>query len=124
MANQQVYTNALVYIDDALLSQESRVTVRRMSGSNPVDTTALGYAGESPGSPRVEIDVTNAVPSADFEFNPGQFMKLLRQCKVTIFAAGKQLTSKGQIFTDNFSHSVNAETTLEFQFRGGFADWQ
>jgi len=124
MANQQVFTTALVYIEDALLSMEARVTVRRTSGSNPVITSALGYAGESPGAPMTEIDVTNAVPSSDFEFDPGRFMRLLKLSKVTIFAAGKQLTTRGQIHEDNFSAAANSESTLEFRFRGQFAEWQ
>lgn len=122
--NLQNYTKAVVYIEDALLSEETSVSVRRTTGSNPVMTTAKGYGGESPGAPMMEIDISNAVPSADFEMNPGKFMKLNQFAKITIFAAGKTLTQTCFIHEDNFSHGVGKEATLEFKCRGSFRDWE
>ncbi|MDI3282114.1 hypothetical protein [Polyangium sp. 15x6] len=124
MANLQQYTKAVVYVNSSVLSEEASVTIKRTSGSQPVKTVAKGYAGESPGSPMTEITVSNAVPSADFELNPGQYINLLDIVEVTIFAAGRTLTVKGSIIDDNFSHAVDSEAKLEFNFRGGPSDWQ
>jgi hypothetical protein len=124
MADLQQYTKALVYIDGGLLSEEATVTVRRNTGSQPVKTTAKGYAGESPGAAMTELDVENAVPSADFELDPGKYMANLDTAEVTIFAAGRTLTTKGTIFSDNFAHGVETAAKLSFNFRGAFAQWE
>ncbi len=123
MANLQQYSLAFVNVNGALLSEEASVTVSRSTGSQPVHTVAKGYAGESPGAAVVEIDVSNAVPSADFEFNPGKFMSTLKDVEIGVVVAGKVLVAKGFIISDSFKHSVNAESMLEFKFRGQFADY-
>lgn len=124
MANLQLYTQAVVLVDGTILAEEATVTVRRMTRSQEIFTVNKGYAGESSGAPTLEIDVTSAVPAADFEVDPGKFMKLMKPLEITIVAAGKQLTSKGFILEDSFKHSVNSESTLDFKFRGSFASWE
>lgn len=123
MANLQQYSKAVVYINSSVLSEEASVTIRRTSGSQPVKTVAKGYAGESPGSPMTEITISNAVPAADFELDPGQFINLVSEVEISIFAAGRTMTVKGFIIDDNFSHAVDSEAKLEFNFRGGPAEW-
>lgn len=124
MANLSQYTKAVVYINDSALTEEASVTIKRSSGSQPVKTVAKGYSGESPGSPMTEITISNAVPAADFQLDPGNFINLLDIVKVTIFAAGRTMTLKGFIIDDNFSHAVDSEAKLEFNFRGGPANWE
>jgi len=124
MANLQQYTKATVYINGLKLSQEASVTIRRMSNSQAVDTVDLGYAGESPGAARTEIEVSNAVPSVDFELNPGEFINQVEIVEVSVFAANSTLTVKGFIISDNFSHAVNTASKLDFSFRGGPSDWE
>ena len=123
MANVQNYTKAVVYINGALLTEESNVTVKRESGGNAVKTVAKGYAGRSPGAPMTMITVKNAVPSADFELNPGAFINNSESCEISIFAAGRTLTVEGFIIDDNFQHGVDAAAELEFNFEGGPSDW-
>jgi hypothetical protein len=122
--NLQLYTKATVYIDGSLLSEEASVSVDRSTGSQPVKTTAKGYAGESPGAPMMEIEVSNAVPAADFELNPGEYMANLESCEVTIFAAGSTLTATMFIYKDNFKHAVESQSNLSFSARGPFGDWE
>jgi len=125
MGNSQTYTKATIYLNSNQLTQETSVTIKRESGSQPVKTVALGYAGESPGSGMTMISVSNAVPTADFEVNPGLFfVKADIPVEISIFAAGKTLTVKGSIFSDNFSHAVDGASKLDFEFRGGPADWE
>lgn len=124
MANQQQYSKAVVYVNSSVLSEEASVTIKRSSGSQAVKTVAKGYAGESPGSPMTEITVSNAVPSADFELDPGQFINNVEIVEITVFAAGRTLTVKGSIIDDNFSHAVDSEAKLEFNFRGGQSQWE
>lgn len=124
MANLQQYSKAIIYVNSNVLSEEASVTIKRSSNSQPVKTTAKGYAGESPGAAMTEITVTNAVPAIDFEFNPGIFINELDNVELTIFAAGRTLTVIGSIIDDNFSHAVDSEAKLEFSFRGGPSNWQ
>lgn len=124
MSNLQLYTLAYVTVGGALLTEEASVSVTRRTNSQQVTTVAKGYAGESPGAPNCEIQVTNAVPAADFELDPGPFMKSLQVVEIGLIAAGKQITVKGFIVEDTFKHSVNAESTLDFSFRGRFPDWE
>lgn len=123
MSNLQKYTNAIISWNGVTLSQESSVTIKRTSNSQAVKTVALGYAGESPGAAMTEITVSSAVPSADFELDPGQFINAVEQGELSVFAAGRTLTVQGFIIDDNFSHAVDTESKLEFNFRGGPSFW-
>lgn len=123
MSNLQKYTKATVYWNGTLLSEESSVTVKRVSGAQPVKTTAKGFAGMSPGAPMLSISIDSAVPSSDFELNPGPIIENLEDGEITVFAAGRTLTSKGFITDDNFTHAVESQSKLSFEFTGQFADW-
>lgn len=124
MAGLQLYTLAYVLVNGAILTEEASVTVNRATNSQAVNTTAKGYAGESPGAPNCEIQISSAVPSADFELDPGKFMKALTQVEIGVLVAGKLLTTKGFIVSDSFKHSVNSESMLDFSFRGPFPEYQ
>lgn len=122
----EVYTLAVIYVDGALLTEESSVTVDRDGRMQEVNTVAKGFAGMSPGAPIVRIDVENGVPARDFELNPGSFFinpSDISIAEVTVFAGGRSLTTKGFILKDNFRHAVNAEARLSFNFIGEPADW-
>ena len=57
--------------------------------------------------------------------NPGKYMKSLKEVELGILGpGGKQLTARGFIISDSFTHSVNAESKLSFQFRGKMKDWE
>ncbi len=124
MANVQLYTLAYCTADGKLLTEEASLTVNRATNSQAVNTVAKGYAGESPGAATIEIQVTNAVPAADFELNAGPFMKSLKSVEMGVIVAGKQLVAKGFIIQDSFKHSVNSESNYDFTFRGGFEDYE
>lgn len=124
MSNLQLYSLISCYVDGALLTQEGSVTIRRMTNSQPVTTVANGYSGESPGAAMIEVDVENAVPAADFEFQPGTYMSGLVPAEMTLFAANRTLTVKGFIYEDDFSHAVNSAAKLSFKFRGKYdGEW-
>jgi hypothetical protein len=124
MANNQLYADAFVAVDGAVLLEHVSVNISRSTGSQAVFTVAKGYAGESKGAPTIEIDVTNAVPTADFEFNAGSAMKALREKEITVFVAGRKIVASGFIISDSFKHSVNSESTYDFKFRAAFVDYE
>jgi hypothetical protein len=111
-------------VEGALLTEEASVQVTRATNSQAVNTVAKGYAGESPGASSIEIQVTNAVPAADFELNAGRFMASMKSVEIGVVAAGKQLKAVGFIIHDSFKHSVNSESNYDFTFRGGFQDFE
>jgi len=120
----QLYTLAEVWWNGKKLMEEASVKVTRDSKAQPVSTVGRGFAGMSPGAKDITISVENAVPSATFELNPGEYIDNLLVGEITIFAAGKSLVSKGFITKDDFSHAVNSEAKLSFEFMGDFADWK
>ncbi len=125
MANLQIYTLLYCTVDGALLTEEAHITVSRNSHAQQVSTVAKGFAGMSPGAPMVEIDVTSAVPAADFEFDPGKFMQTLKVVEMGIVGpGGKVLQAKGFIISDSIKHAVNSESTLDFKWVGQFANWE
>lgn len=126
-----VYSIGEVYVNGRYLAQEASMQFSRKTNSQAVLTVALGYAGESPGAPMCEVDVTNAVPSAGFELDAGAFMgstgggaqNALQPVQFTLFVAGKTLVFNGFIIEDSFSHAVNSEAKLTFKARGEFSLW-
>lgn len=125
MSELQLYSLLYVLVDGNLLAQHGSVTVNRATNSQAVNTVANGYSGESPGAAMCEIQVTSAVPSADFEMNPGKYMKALKKAEIAVLGpGGKQLTVPCFIISDSVKHSVNAESSLDFSARGKFADWE
>ena len=125
----QLYTLASVYVNGALLAEEASVGVDRDSRAQEVATVAKGFAGMSLGAATTRITVDNGVPAAAIEMNPGQFFSpggknQLSVVELSIFAAGKTLTTKGFIISDNFTHAVNSEAKIRFTFLGEPSDWQ
>jgi hypothetical protein len=126
--NLQKYTIAQVYIgpqggSPGLQLEAQSITVKRMSGASDVDTGAKGFAGQSPGSPKMTITVTSAVPAAGIEFDPGSYIKNLDVADIVVFAFGKTLASSGFINDDTFAYSVNSEGKLDFEVKCQMAEW-
>lgn len=124
MADLQLYAIMNVVVDGTLLSEHAQASVRRNTGSNPVHTMVKGYAGESPGSKIIEMDVTNAIPAADFELDVGDWMVANKPCEFGVLVAGRQLRFMGFIINDSLRQGVNQEATYEFTVRGQFAEYE
>lgn len=120
----QLYSLMFVTVNGRLMTEEFSVSVSRSSNSQPVQTTAKGYAGESPGGAMTEVDVTSAVPAADFEYNAQDAIEGLIPVEVGVIMAGKQAIVKGFIIADTFKHSVNSESSYDFKMRGPFAKFE
>lgn len=118
-----LYTNAVVYLDGAILAEAQSIKVDRETGSQETNTIVKGWAGVTPGASKTKVSVENAVPSADFEVDPGRFMKTNKEVELTIFCAGRTLTSKGVILSDSFNYSVGQDAKLSFEFVGPYAEW-
>lgn len=124
MANLQLYSSAYVFVAGALLTQESSVTVDKNPGLNLVYTTVVGLAGASQGASVAEITVDNAVPSADFELNPDQFMATGAVVEVKVQMASRTSVFTGFIMGATYSHSVNDSSKLTMKFTCRFAPFE
>jgi len=124
MADVQLYTLIYVLADSALLSEEASVTFSRETGSTPSKTVAKGYAGETPGAPMVELQVSNMVPAAGMEFDAGDYMAAMKPLEMGLLSHGKQLTFKGFIVQDSIKHSASGEAGYDFSVRGVFSKWK
>jgi hypothetical protein len=125
MANLQLYTLLYVTVNGRLLTEHAEVTVNHNSNASPVNTVAKGFAGVSSGAPVWEIDVTNAVPSADFEFDPGESISENDVVEIGVVGpGGKTGVSKGFILSSSLSHGVGREASLSFHFMGQVATFQ
>lgn len=120
----QLYSNASVYINGALLVEQVDVTVDRKSGAIVQLTQAKGFAGMSPGAAMMEVSFDNAVPATGMEYDPGDDMQNLRTVAITVFAGGASLTSTGFVTEDTFKKAVNKEASLSMKMTCDFAIWQ
>lgn len=116
----QLYSSAFATINGKLLTEEASITVTKSSGLNPVFTVNKGFAGMSQGAATAEIDIDNAVPSADFEFNPDSFMQEGSTIEIGIIMAGRQTVFVGFITSATYAHSVNQEAKMSMKIMAGF----
>lgn len=124
MSNFQKYTLIYARIGGALLTEETKCSARRMTNAQVIKTVAKGFAGMSPGAPMMEIDVDNAVPAADFEFDPGDNMLALEPIELCLEAAGKQCIAKGYVTEDGIQHAVDTPSGLSFKVICQFGVWE
>jgi hypothetical protein len=123
-SDPQLYTLIYLTADSALLSEEASVTMSRETGSAAAKTVAKGYAGETPGAPMCELQVSNMVPAAGMEFDAGPYMEKMRPIEMGLLSHGKQFVFKGFIVSDSIKHSVSGEAGYDFSVRGSFSTWQ
>lgn len=135
MALQQYARASINVVGVGTLSEAASITVRRSTNSNPVQTIAKGYSGETPGACMSELTIESAVPSTGFELDPGPFMLALNPnaggpnpdgvtFEVSI-SDGPTFSFTGFVIEDNFSYAVNSNSSISFTVRGEFnTTWQ
>lgn len=125
MSNLALYANAYVeVVGVGLLTQENSVSIEKKSGLIPVFTSVWGLGGMTQGASTLEITIENAIPSADFEFNPDPYMRTGAVIEMKIFVAGRVTVVQGFITDSTFSHSINDSSKLSIKFLGRFADFE
>ena len=118
-----LYAQATVLINGTVIAENTSVKITRDSKANVVETLGKGFAGVSVGAKMITVSVDNAVPSADFEFDPGKYIAELRVAELTIFVSNRTLTTKGFFLSDDFQSAVNSPSSLSFSFVGEYASW-
>jgi hypothetical protein len=124
MASPQIYTLSYITINGRLLAEHVTASLQRMSNANTVLTLGKGFAGVSPGAKMCTISVENAVPSANFEYDPGDDISNNAIVEIGVIGpGGKSAVSRGYIGKDSFSQGVNSEAKMSFEFQGSYPDW-
>jgi hypothetical protein len=122
VANLQLYTLLFCSADGVLLAEEVQITLTRTTNSQPVNTVAKGYAGESQGAPMQEFDVDSAIPAGGFEFDAGQKMLALATTDLFVIGPGGTVNrGKAFIISDVTKHGVNQEASYTFRARAPMA---
>jgi len=124
MADMKLYSNAEVYLNGTLMTEEASVTMEKKSGLNPVFTVANGLSGMTQGAATIEVTVETAVPSADFEFNPDGFMLVGEVVELRMVMANRETNVKGFITDASFSHSVNDASKLSMKLLCRFGEFE
>ena len=98
-----------------LLVEEQEIDWNRTANAVEVDTVAKGWAGTSPGSPKIVVDVGNAMPSGGFEFDAGPY--ILSQTPIPfqlLGPGGKVMKGDMIIERDNGKHGVGTQASYDF----------
>jgi len=122
-ANPQIYSIFFAVVTGVatpttMLAQEQEIDITRNTQSQAVETVALGYAGESPGAPMMEVDIINAIPQGGFEFDAGANMLALIPVSIQVIGpGGRSVKGKGFIISDSIRHGVNQQARYSFRAR-------
>lgn len=99
-----------------LLAEEQELDFSRTAGAQAVDTVAKGFAGMSPGTPMLELDIHGAMPQGGFEFDAGPYIVSLTPVPVQIIGpGGKAMKGDAFITQDNGRHGVNQQARYSFR---------
>jgi hypothetical protein len=125
VANLQTFSILVAVTGGTLLTMEQEVDFSRTSNSTAVDTVLLGYAGESPGAPMLEVDIHSAMPSAGLEFDAGPYIASLIPVPIQVTGpGGKSMKGDAFIISDNGRHGVNQQARYSFRMRAPLALFQ
>jgi len=120
----QEYSSSAVYINNSQLTENASVQVARDAGFQRVLTIAKGFAGVSPGAKLATVTIKGAVPSAGFEFDPGDVMEGLIPVSVAVFAASATFITRGFVEKDTFSHATNGEAMQDIDIICEYGKWE
>lgn len=116
MANLGLYSILVGVVGGNLLAQEQEIDFSRTANAQQVDTVILGFAGMSPGSPMLEVDVNNAAPQGGLEFDAGPYILALGLVPVQVIGpGGKVMKGDAFIISDNGRHGVNQQMRYNFR---------
>ena len=114
MSALQIYERGAVFADGQLLVECQTITVNLDPKLNPINTMQKGFAGVSPGSEESNIDISEAIPRAGFDFAAISKMRGVEIVELVIFAGAKKLKFKG--FITKVSLNFGADRASENSF--------
>ncbi len=122
------YTRVTVAWNGQILFQESSVSMTQANHASPAKSVLLGFNGMTVGAGDITGKITNIVPSAGFEMDATPFINGVISGKIT-FSRGDPstqiytLTTNAWLTSSTLGHSVDANTSYEFDFMAQPAEW-
>jgi hypothetical protein len=114
--NLQLYSILLSVVGGNLLAEEQEIDFSRTANAQQVDTVLKGFAGMSPGSPMLEVDIHGAMPQGGFEFDAGPYIISLTPVAVQVIGpGGKAMKGDAFIVSDQGRHGVNQQARYSFR---------
>jgi hypothetical protein len=116
LSNLQLYSILVGVVGGTVLAEEQEIDFKRTANAQVVDTVMKGFAGLSPGSPMLEVDINNAAPQGGFELDAGPFIISLGLVAVQVIGpGGKVMKGDAFIIEDNGRHGVNQQMRYSFR---------
>jgi hypothetical protein len=114
MSSLQIYERGAVFFGNQLLVECQSVSVNIDPKLNEINTMQKGFAGVSPGSEMVSIDVTEALPRAGIDYDAISALQGVEVVDFVLFAGDKKFKTKG--FINNVKMNFGADRAAEFSF--------
>jgi len=111
-----LYSILIGVVGGTMLAEEQEIDFNRTANAQQVHTVLKGFAGLSPGSPMLEVDVNNAAPQGGFEFDAGPYIVSLTPVAVQVIGpGGKAMKGDGFIIQDSGRHGVDQQMRYNFR---------
>lgn len=114
MSSLQIYERGALFTDDQLLMECQSISVTFDPKLNEINTMQKGFAGVSPGSEMVSIDVSEALPRAGVDYDAITAMQGVEIVSMVLFAGAKKFKTKG--FINNVKMSLGTDRAAEYSF--------
>jgi hypothetical protein len=121
----QQYSLLFCAVNGALLTEEAKLSIKRVSGGKIIETVARGLAGVSPGAPMITGSVSNMIPAAGIEFDAGPYIVGLTPVSLKFVQTnGQGLVGQAIIMDDDTAHGVGIAAGYDFAFVMQWTVWQ
>lgn len=118
MSALQIYERGSVFFANQLLVECVSFTVKADPKLNPISTMQKGFAGVSPGAEMTEVEVTEALPRAGFDYDALRAIQGVEVVDFVCFLGAKKLASKGFISGLDLTSGVDKGAEVKFNFMG------
>jgi len=118
MASLQIYDRGAVFFDGKLLVECVSFTVKSDPKLNPINTMQKGFAGVSPGAEQTDIEVTEALPRAGFDYDALAALQGNDVVEFVCYLGSKKLKCKGFISGLDMATGVDKGAEVKFNFMG------
>ena len=118
MASLQTYDRGSVFLDNQLLVECVSFTVKADPKLNPISTMNKGFSGVSPGAEMTEVEITEALPRAGFDYAALQRLQSVDVVEFVCFLGAQKLKCKGYISGLDLASGVDKGAEVKFNFIG------
>ena len=114
MSALQIYDRGAVFFGNQLLVEVQSVSVDVDPALNEINTMQKGFAGMSPGSEKVRIDISEALPRAGVDYDALANIQGIDVVDFVLFVGAKKFKTKG--FITNLKMNLGVDRAAEYSF--------